>query len=90
MHARYVILRVLLENGGGLVKVEKVMGPGGDDIVVRLDRSKIETCGRQAIGDFLLKLQVNGVGGVTSHWFVGADVCCVSFGAFYNGMHKMM
>ncbi|KAL5463816.1 hypothetical protein EMCRGX_G032752 [Ephydatia muelleri] len=58
MHARYVILRVLLENGRGVVKVERTTGPDGDDIIVRLDKNKIETDGKSAIEDFLQKLQV--------------------------------
>ena len=60
MHARYVILRVLLENGRGVVKVERTTGPDGDDIIVRLDKNKIETDGKSAIEDFLQKLQVRG------------------------------
>lgn len=50
MQARYAILRVLLEAGHGLVSVssERVM----------LDRSKILSVGRPAIGNFLQKLNV--------------------------------
>ena len=59
MQARHVILRLLLENGGGLVKVERVTGSDGKpDILVKLDRSLIETCGKPVIQDFLTKLQV--------------------------------
>lgn len=65
MHARYVILQVLLQNGGGVVKVNTI-GPGGDDIIVQLDKSKIESHGKPAIGDFLLKLQVMGCRGVAT------------------------
>ena len=59
MQARYVILRLLLERGGNLVKVERVTGSDGHpDIVVSLDRGLIETTGKSVIQDFLLKLQV--------------------------------
>ena len=59
MQARHVILRVLLETAPGLVSIERTTGSDGKpDVVVRLDRSKIETEGKKAIGDFLQKLQV--------------------------------
>ena len=59
MQARYVILRVLLEAKEGLVMVEKITGEDGNpDAVVKLDRSKINSVGKKAIGDFLRKLQV--------------------------------
>eukprot|EP00281_Chroomonas_sp_CCMP1168_P025009 CAMPEP_0206228978 /NCGR_PEP_ID=MMETSP0047_2-20121206/9450_1 /ASSEMBLY_ACC=CAM_ASM_000192 /TAXON_ID=195065 /ORGANISM="Chroomonas mesostigmatica_cf, Strain CCMP1168" /LENGTH=709 /DNA_ID=CAMNT_0053652243 /DNA_START=52 /DNA_END=2181 /DNA_ORIENTATION=+ len=54
MQARYVILRVLLEAGQGLV----ALNGKGADTVVSLDRGKILSVGRSAIGDFLLKLNV--------------------------------
>ena len=50
MQARYVILRVLMEAGQGLVSVSK------DQIV--LDRSKIIPVGRSSIGNFLQKLNI--------------------------------
>ena len=59
MQARYVILRVLLEGAGGLVSIERTTGDDGKpDIIVKLDRNKIETLGKKAIGEFLQKLQV--------------------------------
>ena len=59
MQARYVILRVLLEAEEGLVNIEKLTGEDGEpDLVMQLDRSKINTVGKKAIGDFLRKLQV--------------------------------
>ncbi|XP_031572146.1 dipeptidyl peptidase 3-like [Actinia tenebrosa] len=59
MQARYVILRVLLEAGQQLVKLEKINGSDGQpDLILTLDRSKIECVGKLAIGDFLRKLQV--------------------------------
>ena len=58
MQARYVILRVLLEAGEGLVTIQKFVGADGNpDLAVELDRAKIPTVGRKAIGAFLLKLQ---------------------------------
>jgi len=60
MRARYVILRVLLEAGEGLVSLEKVTGADGQpSLDVKLDRSKIPTVGKQAVGRFLLALQVH-------------------------------
>ncbi|XP_011696833.1 PREDICTED: dipeptidyl peptidase 3 isoform X2 [Wasmannia auropunctata] len=54
--ARYVLLGVCLEAGQDFVKV--VETEGGTNLRMTVDRSKIFTVGRQAIGDFLLKLQV--------------------------------
>ncbi len=60
MQARYVILRVLLEAGEGLVTITKLMGEDGEpDLIISLDRSRINTTGKKAIGDFLTKLQVS-------------------------------
>ena len=62
MQARYVILRVLLNAGGNLVKIDKIVGSDGKpDLQVSLDRTKIESVGKPAIGEFLRKLQVSHV-----------------------------
>ena len=60
MHARYVILRVLLEAGNGLVQLNTLAegSDGKPDVLITLDREKIESVGRPAIGNFLRKLQV--------------------------------
>ena len=59
MQARYVILRVLLENAPGLVSIEYTTGSDGkSDILVCLDKTKLESLGKSTIGDFLRKLQV--------------------------------
>ena len=60
MQARYVILRVLLEAGDDLVTISKVTNPEDNqsDLIMSMDRSKIGTVGKKAIGDFLRKLQV--------------------------------
>lgn len=59
MHARYVLLQVMLEAGGGFCDVKDITGKDGKpDVLVTLDRSKIKTVGYPAIGKFLVKLQV--------------------------------
>ena len=59
MQARYVILRVLLEAGENLVQLTTKTGSDGKpDILLSLDRTKIESVGQPAIGNFLRKLQV--------------------------------
>uniref|UniRef100_A0A8C4Q4K5 Dipeptidyl peptidase 3 n=1 Tax=Eptatretus burgeri TaxID=7764 RepID=A0A8C4Q4K5_EPTBU len=58
MQARFVILRVLLEAGQGLVMLQHFVGSDGlPDAVVTVDKSKISTIGKEAIGAFLRKLQ---------------------------------
>ena len=59
MQARFVILRVLLEAGEGLVGLEEVTGQDSKpDARITLDRNKIHTVGKNAIHKFLCKLQV--------------------------------
>jgi dipeptidyl-peptidase-3 len=60
MNARYVIMQVLLEAGQGLLELRSVTGADGKpDLEIALDRSKVNTVGKTAIGDFLVKLQVH-------------------------------
>jgi len=57
--ARFAILQVLLEAGEGLVTVEEIVGSDGKpDLLISLDASKIDTVGRKAIAEYLLRLQV--------------------------------
>ena len=60
MQARFVILRVLLEAGENLVALTRITGEDGKpDLLVSLDRTKIESVGKPAIAKFLRKLQVH-------------------------------
>jgi dipeptidyl-peptidase III len=56
--ARFVILQVMLEAGQDFVKLEECQGSDGNpDILIHLDRSKIISVGKPAVGQFLKLLQ---------------------------------
>lgn len=56
MHARFAILNVLLRAGEGVVTLD--VDEANSNMTISLDRSKIPTIGKKAVGEFLLKLQV--------------------------------
>lgn len=58
--ARFAILRCFLDAGDGFCKLEEVKDESGaiKDLVIRLDREKILTTGRKAVGDFLQKIHI--------------------------------
>lgn len=59
MQARYVILRILLENKVVTLETTTSDEDGKPNVEVHLKRDAIATLGRDTIGDFLLKLQVH-------------------------------
>lgn len=61
MNGRYVILQVLLEAGNNFIKIEKCKNAeeGGKDwIYAAIDTEQILTTGKNAMGNFLLKMNV--------------------------------
>ena len=58
MQARYAILQVMLQAADLITITEHTGEDGKPDLLLSLDRTKIDTVGRKAISDFLLKIQV--------------------------------
>jgi len=58
MQARYAILQVMLQAEDLVTITERKGEDGNPDLLLSLNRSKIDTAGRKAISDFLLKIQV--------------------------------
>ncbi len=58
VNAAYVIMRVLIEAGEGLVSFEYGKREGKDYVMGKLDRTKIHTVGKKALGEFLRKLHI--------------------------------
>lgn len=59
--ARFTLLRVCLEAGEGFVSITETVGEDGKpDLLFKLDKSKIDSVGKPAVGAFLRKLQVSG------------------------------
>jgi len=57
--ARFVLLQVMLNAGEGFVSVEQVTGEDGEpDLLFTLDRNKIESVGKPAVGEFLKRLHI--------------------------------
>ena len=57
--ARFVILSVLVEAEENFVSVKEVIGEDGKpDLLLTMDKTKLESVGKPAIGQFLKKLQV--------------------------------
>ncbi|PSN73620.1 peptidase M49, dipeptidyl-peptidase III [Corynespora cassiicola Philippines] len=71
--AHFAILKYLLQEGGGVVSIEH--DSAKRSLVVRVDREKIESCGKLAIGGFLCRLHV---------WRCTADF--VACERFYEGL----
>ena len=56
----YFFWQVLLEAGEGFLSVKQITGEDGKpDLELTMDRTKIQSVGKQAIGQFLQKLQVH-------------------------------
>jgi len=58
-NGRFVILRVCLDAGESFVRIEQRMGlDGRPDMRITVDRVKINTVGKKAMGNFLMRLQM--------------------------------
>lgn len=57
--AAFVTLQVLLQDGDGVVSIEEIVGADGKpDLLANLNFDAIDTAGRKALSNFILKLQV--------------------------------
>lgn len=56
--ARFAILKCFLEAGDGFCKLVHAKDDDLSDLTIKLDRSKILTTGRKAVGDFLQKIHI--------------------------------
>uniref|UniRef100_A0A8C3SH21 Dipeptidyl peptidase 3 n=1 Tax=Chelydra serpentina TaxID=8475 RepID=A0A8C3SH21_CHESE len=82
MQARFVILRVLLEAGEGLVSLQHTTGADGKpDALITLNRNKILPVGKPAIERFLRRLQVRGGAGLRRRMWRGGRALYGRFSA---------
>ena len=58
VNGRFVIMHVLLEAGQDFIKIEKCKKDDKDYMYIKIDKSKIKTVGKEAIGKFLNKLHI--------------------------------
>ncbi|KRX04492.1 hypothetical protein PPERSA_06045 [Pseudocohnilembus persalinus] len=59
INGRWVILQVLLEAGNDFIVIEKTKDSNGKDTIkIKMDRDQCLTTGKEALKNFLLKLQV--------------------------------
>lgn len=58
MQARYALLRIMLDAGGGFLSIKQCIKDDKEGLEIHMDRSKIQSVGVPALSDFLLKLQI--------------------------------